>query len=312
MNRKRLLLYTSFVLVLPLVVAGFELSVAATTGLVLFALLWRWLISLGTFVVPEKTPELVLDSISASHFVEKVRWNMDRAGIEYTEQPSGGTLGAFFAGRTVPRLWIRTGAVRSQIGNSPEILRYLWGAYSTANAEQTAHLEPTAERLALEKRCDRYGVNLQVWVYHHILPYRELTLRIWGVDSPDVPRWQRLALRALYPLLSFLTTRSFRITPANVERARAHIDTLLEEIDATLADGRASILGGGELNFTDIAFASMTGLWLQPKAYSGGRAQFVAAGREQLPPPMRADVERWIEKYPHAVEWVERLYAEER
>ena len=93
----------------------------------------------GTFVAPEKVPALVLDSISVSHFVEKVRWNLDRAGIDYVENASGGTLGAFFAGRTVPRLRIRTGAVRSQIGNSPEILRYLWGAISGRDEHDVSH-----------------------------------------------------------------------------------------------------------------------------------------------------------------------------
>lgn len=312
MNQQRLLLHAAFLGALPIVIAWFGLSVATATALVLLALIWRWMISLATFIVPQKTPELVLDSVAASHFVEKVRWNMDRAAIDYTERTSGGTLGAFFSGRTVPRLWVRTGAVRSQIGNSAEILRYLWGAYSAGDSARTAHLEPTVERLELETRCDRYGVNLQVWVYHHILPYRDLTLYLWGVESPSVPRWQRLVLRGLYPLLGFLVTRSFRITPANFERSRAHIDDFLADIDATLEDGRASILGEDGLNFTDFAFAAMTGLWLQPQGYSGSKVRFDVPERTRLPQTMCADVERWSEKYPHATQWVERLYAQER
>ena len=108
---------------------------------------------------------------------------------------------------------IKTGATRSQIGNSPEILRYLWGAYSGTEEADVDHLTPTAERLDFEKRLDRYGVNLQVWVYKHILNNRELTLRLWGVNSPDVPVWQRSILRALFPLQRYLIRKSFRITP---------------------------------------------------------------------------------------------------
>ena len=312
MTGKRNLIHTAFLFLLPLIVAWFGFSAATAAGLVLLMLLWRWMISLSTFVAPEKVPALVLDSISASHFVEKVRWNLDRAGINYVEKASGGTLGAFFAGRTVPRLRIKTGAVRSQIGNSPEILRYLWGANSGRDEHDVSHLEPTTERLALEKRLDRYGTNLQVWIYDHILKDRELTLHLWGANSPTVAGWQRGALRCLFPIQRFLIRRSFRITPENVAKAGHYIEDLLTEMEASLSDGRASILGGETLNFTDLGFAAMTGAWLQPAAYGGGKADFVLVARDNLPEAMRADVERWCEDYPRAVAWVDTMYAEER
>ena len=312
MTSKRLLVHTCFLFLLPLVVAWFGMSVGAAIGLVLLMLVWRWLISLSTFVVPEKVPPLVLDSISGSHFVEKVRWNLDRAGIIYVENASAGTLGAFFLGRTVPRLKIRTGAVRSQIGNSPEILRYVWGAYSGVKEGEVEHLRPTPERLALEKRFDRYGVTLQVWIYGHILEDREVTLHMWGANSPAIAVWQRTLLRGLFPLLAFLIRRSFRITPENCAKASEHIEALLKEMEATLADDRASILGGTDINFTDLAFASMTGLWLQPDWYGGGKANEVLLERDKLPDELQADIERWSATNPRVVAWVERLYNEER
>ncbi len=312
MASKRILVHTTFLFLLPLIVASFDLTVWSAASLVLLMLLWRWIISLSNFVMPAKVPVLVLDTISASHFVEKVRWNMDRAGIEYTEKAAGGTLGAYFMGRTVPRLKIRTGATRSQIGNSPEILRYLWGAYSGTQDADVGHLEPTTARLDFEKRLDRYGVNLQVWIYYHILDDRDLTLRLWGASSPDVPVWQRSVLHVLFPLQAYLIRKSFRITPENFDKASQHIEELIGETDTALADGRASILGNGAINFTDIAFAAMTGLWLQPTEYGGGRADAVLVSRDRLPAAMRADIERWIEDYPRAVAWVQRLYAEER
>jgi hypothetical protein len=56
----------------------------------------------------------------------------------------------------------------------------------------------------------------------------------------------------------------------------------------------------------------MSGLWLQPKNYGGGRADKVRIERSQATSPMRADIERWIGDYPNAVTWVQSLYAEER
>ena len=312
MSSKRALLHAAVLLSLPIIVAWFGLSVWSAIGLVLLALLWRWCISIGIFMFPEKEPAVVLDTISASHFVEKVRWSMDRAGIDYVERPSGGTLGAFYAGRTVPRLRFRSGAVRSQIGNSQEILRYLWGAHSADDKVDVTHLEPTAERNEFESRCDRYGENLQVWVYRHILPHRELTLKLWGAESPTVPFWQRWALRLVFPVQRFLIIRSFRITDSRFAKVTEHIEKLLADIDATLQDGRASILGGDALNYTDFAFAAMCGLWLQPPNYSGGKASFVATDRSLMPESMRNDVERWSENYPTVVQWVERLYEQER
>ncbi len=312
MTDRRRLIHAIALYLLPLAVAAYGWSLWGALLAVLLMLAWRWLISISGFVLPEKHPPVVLDSISASHFVEKVRWNMDVAGIDYVEKAAAGTLGAYFLGRTVPRLRFTTGAVRSQVGNSAEILRYLWGAYRVPLGDAVQHLEPTAERLALEEKLDRHGRNLQVWVYHHILEDRNLTVHAWGADDPRTPVWQRWLLHALFPVLSMLIRRSFRITPAGYDKACGHIEALLAEIDATLSDGRASILRGDRRNYTDYQFAAMTGLWLQPRGYGGGKADHVRIERSQATNPMRADIERWIADYPTVVSWVQHLYAEER
>ena len=312
MNNRRLFIHSVFIVALPIIVAAFGLSVWSAAGLVLLGLVWRWAISLATLVAPPKTPAVVLDSISVSHFVEKVRWNMDVAGIEYTENPSGGTLGAYFTGRTVPRLRIRTGAVESQIGNSAEILRFLWGHYGPELGEQAAHLAPTAERLALEKKLDRHGVNLQVWVYYHVLQDRELAEYLWGADNPDVAGYQRVAIRALFPLLALLIRKSFRINEQNYQKATQRIEELLGEIDTMLADGRTTIIAGDRRNFTDYQFAAMCGLWLVPENYAAGKARLERYSSSRMPDSMVTDVERWREDFPRAVQWAEALYANER
>ena len=311
MTSRRLLIHTSVLFLLPVIVAWFGVSVAGAVALILLMLLWRWLVTLSALAIPSKGPALVLDTISASHFVEKVRWCMDRLGLEYTEKQAGGTLGAWFLGRTVPRLRARTGAVESSIGNSPDILRYLWGMSATRKTD-AAFLEPTRERLELEHVLDRYGRNIQVWLYYHLPEDRELMIHAWGGNSRHVPAWQRLTLRVLYPVLVFLVRRSFRINRHNCERAVERIETLLADIDTRLADGRRSIIADEEINYTDIAFAALTGPWLMPQRYGGGMADAVRLERNRLPGAMRADVERWIEDYPKAVSFVETLYETER
>jgi len=312
MTEKRLLIHTIFLFLLPLIVAFFGVSPAGAVALVVFALAWRWAIALSGILAPEKTPELELETIAASHFVEKVRWCMDRLGIEYTEKQMVGVLGAFFTGRSVPRLKFRTGMVRSSIGNSPEILRYLWGAYAATLGERAKFLEPTAERLALEERLGRYGADLQVWVYYHILDDRDLTQHAWGCNSPAIPAWQRYVVIAIYPVLRFLMRKAFRISEARYAKSVGHIETILAEIDLLLADGRASILGDESSNYVDITFASLSALWLQPPEFGCEKADMVRVDRDRAPLAMQADIERWIETYPNATGFIRRLYAQER
>jgi glutathione S-transferase len=308
----RLLIHSIFLFSLPVVVAWLGISVTGALVLLAVALAWRWVISLSVLVAPATRPELELETISASHFVEKVRWCLDRLGVEYTEKPAGGTLGAFFLGRTVPVLKFRTGAVRSSIGNSPEILRYLWGRYSVEMEEQAQFLEPTTQRLEFERQTDRCGVNLQVWVYYHILDEKELSLHAWGSDNPAIPAWQRWALRLLFPLLRFLVRKSFRITSEHYRKAVKHVEAMLATVESRLSDGRKSIVGGNTLNFTDLGFAAIMGLWLQPNEYGGGKADAVRIDRDRCPALMLEEIENWSTTYPLTTRFVEQLYLQDR
>lgn len=312
MIERRLLIHAAFLTLAPIIVAWFGLSVPAAALLVLLLLFWRWMVVLSGWVIPRKTPGLVLATISASHFVEKVRWCMDRLGVDYVEQTSGGTLGAFFRGRTVPQLKARTGSVQSSIGNSAEILRYLWGRYAAEDADAAEFLEPTKARLELEARLDRYGVDLQVWAYYHLLKDRQATLQAWGANSAATPAWQRPVLRLLFPLLRLLIRRSFRINDANYARAVQRIEALLSEVDGWLEDGRRSLLSGTTSNYTDFTFAAMSGLWLMPKGYAAGKAEGVRLDPQKVPAGMRKDIEVWAAGYARVKTFVERLYAEER
>ena len=308
MTDKRNFILAIVVFLSPIVVAWYGLSVAAAVGLVILLLLCRWLITLSGILAPEKTPELVLATISASHFVEKVRWSMDRMGLDYVEQTSGGTLGAYFRGRTVPQLKVRTGIVRSVIGNSPDILRYLYGRHLHDHPDSLAFLEPSAERVEFERELDIYGQCLQVWVYYHLLHDRDLTLHAWGADNPATPAWQRVVLRVLFPLLARTVRLSFKINDTNYARSVDRIEKVIGDIDANLTDGRKSLLGGEEINYTDFAFAAFTGLWLMPQGYGGGKADAVRIERDRAPAEMRADIERWAGAFPRAVSYVETLY----
>lgn len=312
MTGKRLFIYSIFLLLLPVIVAWFDIPVFGALALIVLALACRWIITLSGILAPEKTPKVELETIAASHFVEKVRWCMDRLGIEYKERQWVGVLGVFTMGRSVPELKVRTGLVRSRVGNSPEILRYLWGAYASGLGDRAKFLEPTPERLELEKKLDRYGRDLQVWVYYHILDDRELTLHAWGCNSPVIPAWQRYLVILTYPVLCILLRKAFAITEANYAKSVQNIENILAEVDSSLADERVSILGDESINYSDITFAAFSALWLLPPEFGRDKADHVRVDRDRASAKMKADIDRWIETYPLASGFVTRLYQTER
>lgn len=312
MTDTRVVVHAAFVLLLPIIVAIFGLSTWSAIALVLLGLLWRWAIVMLGWRTTHRGPDLVLETISTSHYVEKVRWSLDRLGVDYEERPWAATLGAFYGGRTVPRLHVRTGAVWSHIGNSAEILRYLWGAFAAKRPEQSAFLEPTPERLEFEENIDRCGRSVQVWVYTHMTPEPALLRRAWGVDNPATPWWQRKLLVLATPLQIVLIRNAFQVNDVHCRKACARIEEMLDGAETRLADGRASILGGSSINYTDIAFAAVVGFVLRPEGFGGGMADTVWINDDALPQAMRDDIDRWRHDYPRTFEYVNGLYRDQR
>lgn len=295
-------------LAFPLLVALLDLSVFSTLILMLLVAAGLWASVMRRFTASPGADELVLETIGISHFAEKVRWPMDRLGIRYRERICAGTLGAFYWGRTVPVLEFQTGRVISTIGNSGEILRYLWGAYG--QGPQAAFLEPTPRRVEFEERLDRYGQNLQVWAYYHLLERKSLMLELWGAYDPRVPGWQRTLVRWLYPVQVALMRRAFRLSTGHYESAKRHIEALLADVDRALAESPRSILGDEDPNYTDFAFAALSTPWALPGNFAG-REQPVLT-YDKSPASMQEDIDEFRQGAPAAWEYVISLYRDER
>jgi glutathione S-transferase len=254
-------------------------------------------------------PRLRLHTITFSHYSEKVRWCLDRLGVPYDEVPNAGILGVLLTGRTVPGLEVPPGLTR--IGDSPRILRYLWGEYAgRLPSDQAWFLEPTAAALELESRFDRrLGNDVRVWAYANIFQRRDLTLRSWGIDEPSIPAWQRGLLFAVTPVLSFAVRRMLGVSPPRAERALEKIRAAFDQVDALLADGRRYLIGD-TLTFADITFASLGALAVLPPEYPGGRLSGRRLDLTELDPAWRAEVERFRQR--PAGQFILRLYREER
>lgn len=297
---------------LPVVVAwagwGIVSAVLAVVGVALLGAVVRLWVTLRALRRPPSPPRL--HTISFSHYAEKVRWALDRLGVEYVEVPNVGILGVLLTGRTVP--WLELPPGHTRISDSARILRFLWGEYAgRLPGERTWFLEPTPAALELEARFDRrLGIDVRVWAYAHLLRDRTLTLRAWGIEEPAIPAWQRAVLAAAMPGLRFATRRMLGVTPDRAERALARTSEAFDEVDRILADGRP-YLTGATLTFADLAFASLGALAVLPPEYPGGRLR---GGRIALAdvtdPAWRAQVEAFRAR--PAGRFILELYRRER
>ncbi len=208
---------------------------------------------------------LRLVTIPISHYCEKARWALERAGLAYREERHVQLVHVVAArraggSRTVPVLVTPDGA----IGDSAAILRWVDGR---TDPELRLFAPDAAERAEAERVCARFderlGPTARRLMYVHMLPQRALALRY---NDQGVPRWEDLALRAGWPLASRAIERALDITPG-VELADR--PAVLAEFDfaaALLADGRP-FLCGERFGAADLTFSSLAAAVLAPEGY---------------------------------------------
>lgn len=221
-----------------------------------------------------------LITIPFSHYCEKARWALDRAGASYTEE---GHLPLFHVlpvkraggGRTVPVLIDG----KTAISDSTDIIAW-------ADARKPGALLPAdpVDREAAQKLEDDFDHDLgpatRRWAYFHLLRRRDLEARLFR----GVPRWQQLALAATRPLAIGYLSRALKLDEAGAERSRQKIDAVLERVGALLADGRRYLVGN-RFSVADLTFAALCAPILAPPEYAVAlptRADFSGPPREQL------------------------------
>ena len=141
---------------------------------------------------------LRLVTIPISHYCEKARWALERAGIPYREERHVQGIHRIAArraggGTTVPVLVTPEGV----LGESEDIL----AGSTSARAGAAAVPRDAAERAEVERFCRRFDERLgpsgRRLMYVHMLADRELMLRF---NDQGVPPWEDRALRLGWPL----------------------------------------------------------------------------------------------------------------
>jgi glutathione S-transferase len=249
--------------------------------------------------------ECTLITIPISHYCEKARWALERAGIPYRERAHMQILHWVAVKRagggiTAPVLVTETGRV---LPESDEIV-----AWADSHVEPGRRLIPTddpalAEEVrALERGFDeRLGPEGRRWMYNEMRARRDLVVKY---GPTGVPAWERRMLPLAWPLASRVIDRYLDITPALAAASLAAVRATFDEVAERLADGRR-YLAGGRFTAADLTFAALSAAVLVPPEYGVPLPQ-----PDELPAPMAATV-RELREHPagqHAL----RMFREER
>jgi len=247
--------------------------------------------------------ERILVTIPISHFCEKARWALDRAGVEYTEQRhiqlvhlaavkrAGG-------GRTAPVL-------RGPEGVHAESAAIL--AYADEHTPAARRLYPAAdaeraEVVALERRFDTVlGPEGRRWLYDQV--FRDAR-RYAPWNLTGVPRWERRIFPFVLPPAKLVIRRALDVNDASVRAAVTRVDEEFDAVAALLRDGRRYLVGD-RFSAADLTFAALAAPVVCPPVYGTPLPQ-----PEDMHEEFAAAVLRW-RAHP-AGQFALRMFAEER
>ncbi len=207
----------------------------------------------------------VLITIPISHYCEKARWALDRAGIGYQERAHLQVIH-----------WILV----ARAGGKKTAPVLVWGdrvfADSADIVEEASAKAPPQRRLfpddpetaaevrALQRDFDlRLGPEGRRWMYFGLRGRRDIAI---AYGCTGVPAWERRALPLAYPLAARIIDRYLDVTPATAARSEAEVRATFDGVAERLADGRP-YLCGERFSAADLTFASLAAPLLMPPEY---------------------------------------------
>jgi glutathione S-transferase len=208
----------------------------------------------------------ILITISMSHYCEKARWALDRAGIAFDERAHLPGLHRIAVRRAGGRLTVPVLVCdRGVIGESSDIV-----AYADARATPERRMIPEDPALAAEARAladdldERLGPHTRRWVYYRLSRRRDLA---GPTVTLGVPAWQRRSFALTYRPINAVVHRILDITPETVRESETMFRTVFDEVGARLADGRGYLVGD-RFSIADLTFAALAAPLVLPPEYA--------------------------------------------
>jgi glutathione S-transferase len=246
---------------------------------------------------------LRLITIPISHYCEKARWALERAGLRYHEERHVQGIHRLAArraggGPTVPVLVAPDGV----IGESHDIIAWV---DARLPAEHRLLVAPSGERAAVELLCRRLDGELgprgRRLMYVHMLAQRRLAL---AFNNQGVPRWEDRALRWAWPLMRRFVARELGIAPGTAAEDEAAVFAELDHVAGLLGDGRPHLCGE-KFSAADLTFACLSASLTLPPGYG------VALPEPRLLAPGTATLVRRVREHP-AGRYALRLFEQRR
>ncbi len=245
----------------------------------------------------------ILVTIPISHFCEKARWALDRAGIEYTEKRHiqlvhWAAVKRAGGGRTVPVL--RT--ADRVYDESAAILAYADEHTPAERRLYPADAAQRAEVVALAGRFDAVlGPEGRRWLYDQVFTDAR-RYAPWNLTG--VPGWQRRMFPFVLAPAKRVIRRYLNVNPPSVREAIVRVDEEFDAVAERLSDGRRYLVGD-RFSAADLTFAALAAPCVAPPVYGTPLPQ-----PDDMHDAMRAAVLRW-RAHP-AGAFALRMFAEER
>jgi glutathione S-transferase len=204
-------------------------------------------------------------TIPISHFCEKARWGLERAGLDYVEERHVQGVHQRVArraggGKTMPVLIADEGV----FNESEQILRYADERLDSEQRLFPVDPELQEEVVALSRWLDEgLGPDGRRLMYAHMLPQKRLMLRF---NNQGVPRWEGLMMTALWPVVTRFASRELGLRETTIRDDEPRVLQAFDAIAERLADGRR-YLCGDRFTAADLTFACLSAAVLVPPEY---------------------------------------------
>jgi glutathione S-transferase len=205
---------------------------------------------------------LRLITIPISHYCEKARWALDRAGIEYREERHIQGVHMVVARRAGGGITVPVLVTPDEVlAESAEILA--WVDERTPPTDRLLTGEPDVK--ALCRRFDeKLGPHGRRLMYVHVLRDKELVL---SFNNAGVPDWEDRLMRRGWPIVRRFANRRLGIRPGIESGDEQVAWAEFDFVAGLLADGRP-YLCGERFTAADLTFAALAAPMVVPPEYT--------------------------------------------